>query len=122
MIEELQSWAEVTPQVHRLWIWGSRAYGTPRKDSDLDIAVEINLPAYATHGLERFWILNGALMQESLQRALGQSIRVDMELYHRYWGKPAYAAISRFGLEPLYRRQISRGRSQNQQASGRPLS
>ena len=38
----LHAWAAGKPFVRRLWIYGSRAKGTARPDSDLDMAVEID--------------------------------------------------------------------------------
>lgn len=37
----LRRWAENTPKVQRMWLFGSRARGTHRIDSDIDLAVEI---------------------------------------------------------------------------------
>jgi uncharacterized protein len=39
--QALRSWGSSKPFVRRLWIYGSRAKGTAREDSDLDVAVEI---------------------------------------------------------------------------------
>lgn len=38
----LVSWAQATPNVRRVWLFGSRVKGTHRPDSDLDVAVEID--------------------------------------------------------------------------------
>jgi uncharacterized protein len=38
---DLVAWAHQQPGLRRLWIYGSRAQGTHRPDSDLDIAFEI---------------------------------------------------------------------------------
>jgi predicted nucleotidyltransferase len=38
----LRAWASATPCVRKVSIFGSRAKGTPRNDSDLDVAVEID--------------------------------------------------------------------------------
>lgn len=38
----LAAWAKRSPIVNRLWIFGSRARGTERPDSDLDVAIEID--------------------------------------------------------------------------------
>ena len=41
--EKLKAWASANTRVARLWIFGSRAKGTSRRDSDLDIAIELSL-------------------------------------------------------------------------------
>ena len=37
----LRRWAANTPPVQRMWLFGSRAGGTHRVDSDIDVAIEI---------------------------------------------------------------------------------
>ncbi len=41
-LPDLHAWARARPAIRRLWIYGSRARGTHRDDSDLDIAFEID--------------------------------------------------------------------------------
>jgi predicted nucleotidyltransferase len=41
-LSDLGIWAQQRPGIRRLWIFGSRARGTHRPDSDLDIAFEID--------------------------------------------------------------------------------
>lgn len=41
----LVKWAERTPLVGKLWIFGSRARGDHRPDSDIDIAIELDMTA-----------------------------------------------------------------------------
>ncbi|MDP9908930.1 putative nucleotidyltransferase [Variovorax boronicumulans] len=40
--ESLRSWATGHVLVRRLWVFGSRARGDHRTDSDLDVAIEIH--------------------------------------------------------------------------------
>ena len=42
MRPDIAAWAEKQPGLRRLWIFGSRAQGTHRPDSDLDVAFEID--------------------------------------------------------------------------------
>jgi predicted nucleotidyltransferase len=41
-------WAQETNAVHELWLFGSRAKGTARRNSDVDIAVSL-MPAQRGH-------------------------------------------------------------------------
>ncbi|MEL1265323.1 nucleotidyltransferase domain-containing protein [Pseudoxanthomonas putridarboris] len=43
--QSLSDWAANKPLVARLWIFGSRARGDHRADSDLDIAIQLDLTA-----------------------------------------------------------------------------
>ncbi|WP_374558462.1 nucleotidyltransferase family protein [Thermomonas sp.] len=43
--EILRTWAAAKPLVNRVWIFGSRARGEERPDSDLDVAVELDMTA-----------------------------------------------------------------------------
>ena len=41
LLNDLHDWAAHNPRIARLWIFGSRAVGTHREDSGLDVAVDI---------------------------------------------------------------------------------
>ena len=43
--ELLSAWANDKPLINRLWLFGSRARGEHREDSDVDIAVELDMSA-----------------------------------------------------------------------------
>ncbi len=101
------TWAQSAPEIKRAWIFGSYAYGTPRADSDLDVAIEIQPDAIDHWGLFTFWMRHGDRLQAALRLQFADefpSLEVNLELYHRYWGKIVYAAISQRKLAPLYRR------------------
>jgi len=53
-IEKLVIWAEQKNQILELWIYGSRAKGTARIDSDLDIAFQISSLSTEEEKIE-FW-------------------------------------------------------------------
>ncbi len=54
VIEKLGRWAETKEQIRELWIYGSRAKGTARTDSDLDIAYQIS-PLSTEEEKMEFW-------------------------------------------------------------------
>ncbi len=39
--DHLRQWAGSTHEIQRMWLFGSRARGTGRADSDIDVAIEI---------------------------------------------------------------------------------
>jgi predicted nucleotidyltransferase len=41
----LSIWAAETPLVKRLWLFGSRVRGEHREDSDVDVAIELDMTA-----------------------------------------------------------------------------
>ena len=107
LADALRSWAQGEPNVKRAWIFGSRARGDQRDDSDLDVAVEISQEARGPRTMRGYWISEGDAMQDRLRQHFAKSfpdLEVNLDLYHRYLGKTAYAAISRDGLQPAYRR------------------
>jgi len=61
-IEIIRSWAEQTRIVKRVWLFGSRVFGNPTSNSDLDVAIEHDVApgdtnAYTTAISERHrWI------------------------------------------------------------------
>jgi predicted nucleotidyltransferase len=40
-VTTIRQWAESTPQIGEVWLYGSRAKGAARADSDVDLAVVI---------------------------------------------------------------------------------
>ncbi|WP_074930455.1 nucleotidyltransferase family protein [Paenacidovorax caeni] len=116
-------WAQSTPEIKRAWVFGSYAYGRPRPDSDLDVAIEI-LPRAIDHwGLFTFWMRHGDRLQADLRHQFADifpRLEVNVELYHRYWGKVAYAAIVHEQIPPAYRRPRSRGLPRTAAATHHP--
>ncbi|MET4236274.1 putative nucleotidyltransferase [Bradyrhizobium sp. I1.8.5] len=47
-VVKLRRWAETKGAIGALWLFGSRAQGTPRPDSDYDLALEL-MPANGKH-------------------------------------------------------------------------
>ena len=71
--ESIAQWATETPEVRRVWVFGSHAMGTATRDSDLDIAVELEPVADSEETLTR-WISCAALWRSQLQRRTAVSI------------------------------------------------
>ncbi|WP_407645087.1 nucleotidyltransferase family protein [Diaphorobacter caeni] len=110
-------WARCRDEVKRAWIFGSYAYGTPCPGSDLDVAIEISPSAIDHWGIFTFWMRHGSRLEEDLRnrfRAHWPMLEVNLELFHRYYGKIAYSAICQRRLAPVYRQPKSLDRSRSQ--------
>jgi uncharacterized protein len=70
------SWAESVPRVRRVWVFGSRAEGKPRPDSDIDIAVELE-PVVDSEEALPYWIAYSEKWQSQLQRELAYPVDLD---------------------------------------------
>lgn len=80
----LLAWALSKPFVTRLWVFGSRARGTHRPDSDLDVAIEIisRRPHETAPGL---WMFEKVSWKADLQSCFEQKhCRVKTHLCHYY--------------------------------------
>ena len=76
--DAIVGWVEATPRIRRVWVFGSRAKGNPRTDSDLDIAVEIEPVADSEETLP-VWMANSDKWQSELQQHI--SFAVDLEWF-----------------------------------------
>jgi predicted nucleotidyltransferase len=89
----LLDWAERTPAIRRVLVFGSRAKGTARPDSDLDLAVDLD-PTDGDALAEL--IVNRGKWREELTRKLGLTVK---DIYPA--GDPsfvAHAAIAEHGV------------------------
>jgi predicted nucleotidyltransferase len=79
--EVLRNWACATPEISEVWIFGSRAKGSFRPDSDLDIAIVVG---GETPG-ERLadWISCNKEWKAELQGLL--EVRLDLQLGNAEW-------------------------------------
>ncbi|WIV99657.1 nucleotidyltransferase family protein [Kinneretia aquatilis] len=79
---EIAAWAAEKPLVKRVWIFGSRARGDHRPDSDLDVAVELDMSAIQgadDSGGSATWIFEAGSWGPELEAVLG--LPVDLEQY-----------------------------------------
>ncbi len=87
----LQHWAEGQPLVRRVWLFGSRVRGEYRPDSDLDVAVELDLDVAVDEcrGMTH-WIEHAASWERHLAHLL--RVPVDLELHEPGGQVEAYVA------------------------------
>jgi len=74
--DSIAQWAAERPEVRRVWIFGSRAKGTHRPDSDIDIAVELEPVGDSEETLTR-WIAYGDLWKSQLQSRIGPRVGLE---------------------------------------------
>lgn len=72
----IAEWARGEPLVVRAYIFGSRARGDYREDSDLDVAVEIRRGAGDENVLET-WIFERKRMEERLAKLLPYKLQLE---------------------------------------------
>lgn len=84
----LTEWAQAHPLVGHLWLFGSRARGDHRSDSDMDIAIELDLSAAKgvdESGGMATWAFDTDGWKEELQERLGLSIDLNQYLGSAVW-------------------------------------
>jgi predicted nucleotidyltransferase len=69
----IKDWAQATPRVRRVWVIGSRAKGSERPDSDLDIAIEIEPVVDSEETLSR-WMVKADEWAAQLQKVVGPKV------------------------------------------------
>ena len=84
----LHAWAVATPCVRKVSIFGSRAKGTPRSDSDLDVAVEID-PVGSDESAYVSWFHLKKSWHAELQRRL--DVPLDLEWFDPTGSTPTIA-------------------------------
>jgi predicted nucleotidyltransferase len=76
--ESIAQWAELTRQIRRVWVFGSRAKGTHRPDSDIDVAIELDALEDSEQTLA-LWIAQAGHWESQLQSRIG--VNVDLEWF-----------------------------------------
>ena len=79
--DSLRNWARSEPLVGRLWIFGSRVRGDSTSESDLDVAIELDMSAAKgcddSGGLAT-WMLE----RKGWQKELSRVTRLSVDLQH----------------------------------------
>ena len=77
-IEAVERWAEHVPWITEAWLFGSRAKGTARSDSDFDIAVTIKGGARTGNtSAETLWHFN----HEEWEAAISSGLQSHVSFY-----------------------------------------
>ena len=72
-IDRLRTWAVGQPSIAELYAYGSRVAGTERDDSDLDIAVTLDLP---NHQLHANWFQHYVAWERELSHLMGYTVQL----------------------------------------------
>lgn len=72
-INRLQTWAEGQPLISVLYAYGSRVSGTNRDESDLDVAVKLDLP---NHQLHANWFQYNVTWARELSLLMGYTVQL----------------------------------------------
>jgi predicted nucleotidyltransferase len=75
----VEAWATPRPLVSRVWLFGSRAKGTHRPDSDVDLAIELD-PALTRGCAFTSWSFDLEPILAELESAVPAVL--DLQLYH----------------------------------------
>jgi predicted nucleotidyltransferase len=85
-------WAACQPLVLRAWIFGSRARGTSRSDSDVDVAIEVRALRGDSGPLVTF-----IFEKDKLKRSLEAALLIDVDL--QWYGGPTETPTTHAGLK-----------------------
>ena len=76
----LCSWAQQNDSIRELWLFGSRAGGTSRPDSDVDIAIALTAPRGKDDWALGNYFALGDQWQEELKAIVGRHVSLEVIL------------------------------------------
>lgn len=83
------------PTVSRAWVFGSRAKGTARDDSDLDIGVELDPD---DGDVLSAWLVMARALRDKMNAAVGGVPHIHLELAHPVLTEAVWPAILEHGV------------------------
>jgi predicted nucleotidyltransferase len=93
-LELIRLWATRTDSVREIWLFGSRAKGTARPDSDIDLAI-ILMPA---KGKDDWALGNYFALAGEWQRELATMLKQRVSLQGILPGTPKYEVVMDTGI------------------------
>jgi predicted nucleotidyltransferase len=100
-LEAIAAWAGTHDKVRRVWVVGSRARGTARPESDLDIAVELEPTPDGDETLPE-WVANAEAWRDELQQRVEP--KVDLQWVDAIGGSGGTRADAAEGKVLAYER------------------
>jgi predicted nucleotidyltransferase len=76
-VELIQQWAARTNSVREVWLFGSRAKGTSRPNSDVDIGIYLMPPTEGSDWALALYTAHGDAWQRELARLLGKRVSLE---------------------------------------------
>jgi predicted nucleotidyltransferase len=76
-IEVIKEWAERTPSIRAVWLFGSRAKGTSDQESDVDLAIYLMPPDGKTNWALGVYTALGDQWQRELASVIGRCVSLE---------------------------------------------
>ena len=104
-VEAIKKWAERTDSVREVWLFGSRAKGTSKQESDVDLAIYLMPPDGKTNWALGAYTALGDQWQRELASVIGRSVSLeavipgtaeDAEVRNTgkfLWARPSFGAF-----------------------------
>ena len=74
------SWSETKPEIGRVWFYGSRVRGEDNEDSDLDIAIEIDMESVKNNDFSEFGLATFIHNRRRWSEELSSTIPILLDL------------------------------------------